>query len=359
MCHERGESGLAMRDQSSWSVSLGRWVGVNVGVHSLFLFFAVFVLFLSASGSRELHAYGAIGLAILFASVLIHEVAHAVAAVRLGGVAEQIIIGPLGGLTVVSVPHHARRETLAILAGPVANLGLFFTSGVGIVLLDGDPVGLLNPLNPRELTEPSLGMAALKLTCWLNWLLFWVNLLPAYPLDGGPALRSWLTPAVGRHTAVMVVSRTAKLTAIALCVLAFVVHDRFESNPIPAWLPLVSLAIFVFFAARAEADRLDADDMEEDLLGYDFSQGYTSLERQLEPPQRVKGPSSAMRRWIDARREARRRRQELVEQAEESRFDEILCRIHVEGMSSLTAEERALLNRVSARYRSRQSQYET
>ena len=52
--------------------------------------------------------------------------------------------------------------------------------------------------------------------------------------------------------------------------------------------------------------------------------------------------------------EMRRRRRLFLEQAEERQVDEILLRLHETGMDGLSAKERALLNRVSARYRNRQ-----
>jgi hypothetical protein len=50
----------------------------------------------------------------------------------------------------------------------------------------------------------------------------------------------------------------------------------------------------------------------------------------------------------------RKQRRELQERDEERQVDEILSRLHSAGMDGLTAKERALLNRVSARYRNRQ-----
>jgi hypothetical protein len=61
-----------------------------------------------------------------------------------------------------------------------------------------------------------------------------------------------------------------------------------------------------------------------------------------------------MQRWFNTRRELRRRRRESQERAEERQVDEILSRLRDTGLEGLTAKERALLNRVSARYRSRQ-----
>jgi hypothetical protein len=60
-----------------------------------------------------------------------------------------------------------------------------------------------------------------------------------------------------------------------------------------------------------------------------------------------------MRRWLEKRREEKERQLRQQEMAEESRVDEILARLPGVGMQGLSAEERALLERVSARYRNR------
>jgi hypothetical protein len=85
-------------------------------------------------------------------------------------------------------------------------------------------------------------------------------------------------------------------------------------------------------------------------FGYDFSQGYTSLEKSAEEPPREAGPNT---RWLEERREARQRRQADIEQEEDRRMDELLARISMHGLQSLSPDERLLLERVAARYRQR------
>ncbi len=104
--------------------------------------------------------------------------------------------------------------------------------------------------------------------------------------------------------------------------------------------------------ARLEARILDDGGLLDDgIFGYDFSQGYTSLEA---------GPATVrprregvLRRWRRRRSEQRRQRQEARQAAEEQRMDEILAKIHQQGRASLTAEEQRFLVRVSARYKNR------
>jgi hypothetical protein len=96
------------------------------------------------------------------------------------------------------------------------------------------------------------------------------------------------------------------------------------------------------------ADDHESDD---DLFGYDFSEGYTSLEESS--PRSRRWPTGPLRRWLRQRRELKQRRLRDTEAAEERQFDEVLVRINQQGMDSLTPEERELLHRVSARYRDR------
>jgi len=342
-----------MRDFSSWSLNLGRYFGVHVRLHAFFLFFAVFALYLSTrSQDQDLGWYGALSLAILFFSVLAHEVGHCVAAFRVGGSAEQIVVGPLGGLSQPNVPHEPQHELVTALAGPLVNL--LIAAVVGPVLLANgqDLVGLLHPLEPTAVIEGDAWIKAIKLTFWLNWVLFLINLLPVFPLDGGRVLRALLWPALGYRRAALAVAWGAKVAAIAMCAAAWMLGDVFQNALVPAWVALLLLAIFLFFSARQEAARLEEPDSDEELFSYDFSQGYTSLERSLEPP-KPRGPS-LLRRWLTRRAQIREKRRVMAEFEEERQVDSILARLHQEGMSGLTDKERALLERVSARYRNRQ-----
>ena len=344
-----------MRDFSSWSINLGRWHGIHVRLHAFFLLFAVFTLYLSTrKPDHGLALYGLISLGILFLSVLAHEIGHCLAAARVGGSADQIVIGFLGGLTQSAVPHEPQAELITALAGPVVNVFICLITAP-IILAGGDNLlGLLRPLEPDGVVDGLPWLIPIKLTFWLNWLLVLANLvLPAFPLDGGRILRSVLWRAFDYRTSVLCVAWVAKFVALSMAIVAAWFFHAGDSNGlVPAWVPLSLLAIFLFFSAKQEASRLDEREFEDELFSYDFSQGYTSLERN--PDGSHRSSAGPLRRWVDSRREARRRRQQLVEQEEERRVDEILARLHEGGMQQLSPKERALLERVSVRYRNRQ-----
>ena len=136
--------------------------------------------------------------------------------------------------------------------------------------------------------------------------------------------------------------------AVALCVVAWLVREPYPH----ALIPLMILGILVFFSARQEADRLHDHDQDDGVFGYDFSQGYTSLDRHVDAATRRAGPGP-LRRWLENRRNLKRRRQREIEEDEERRVDGILAQIRETGMETISDQDRALLNRVSARYRNR------
>jgi len=96
------------------------------------------------------------------------------------------------------------------------------------------------------------------------------------------------------------------------------------------------LALFIYFSCKQQWIILETGG-EDSLFGYDFSQGYTSLERENVQAAPVKPRLSWWRRWLQKR--AARRLQREMEQRE--------------GMTALTDEERRFMKRVSDRYRNR------
>ncbi|MFV2070026.1 MAG: hypothetical protein ACC645_23920, partial [Pirellulales bacterium] len=114
-----------MHDLSNWSLNLGRWGGVHIRLHALFLLFAVGTLYLCTTGSgsdRETFWLCGMALGVLLASVVLHEVGHCYATWRVGGYVDQVVLGPLGGLTVGSLPRVPQRGLISAAAGPLGNL---------------------------------------------------------------------------------------------------------------------------------------------------------------------------------------------------------------------------------------------
>jgi hypothetical protein len=166
-------------------------------------------------------------------------------------------------------------------------------------------------------------------------------------MDGGRVLRAALQPAFGYRSSVVLVARVAMVAAVGLCIAGWLVRGAYPF----AFIPLTLLGVLIFFSARQEADRLQDHDQDDGVFGYDFSQGYTSLDRHVESAKKA-GPGP-LRRWLDTRRNLKLRRQRQLEEDEERRVDAILAQIRETGMETVSDQDRALLNRVSARYRNR------
>lgn len=349
-----------MRDHSQWSVSLGRWGRVQVRLHLFFLLFGAFTFYLSwLAGQpprREEYLWIAcLSVGVLALSVLAHEWGHVWAAHRLGVTVDQIVLWPLGGMATPERPHDPQSDLMIQIAGPLANIALAACCLPSLLLHDPNVLTeLINPLQPINLVEGTAWLVAWKLTFWINWVLAVVNLFPTFPFDGGRLLRAailWFWGEAKRERATFIVSLIAQAGAVLLLVAAWLTREWHPTSLMPTWFALVLLAIFLFFSAQHERQKPPPPPESDDQpFGYDFSQGYTSLERSYDDTQEDVGPIT---KWLEERREARQKRQQEIELEEDRRMDELLQRISVQGIQSLSADERLLLERVSARYRQR------
>ncbi|MGD9646141.1 MAG: M50 family metallopeptidase [Pirellulales bacterium] len=336
-----------MRDFLSWNFYLGPVRGVQVRLHVFFLLLAVMIL----AGPNEIPlAYRAACVAVLLVSVLWHELGHCFASRKLGYGPERIILWPFGGLEPCPCAHDPQHEWATAAAGMLANFLVCVVSFAVLLAARQLDELSLNPLLPPPPEATFTWPLLLGLVFWFNWMLVLVNLLPAFPLDGAQVLRAMLWPHFGYRTAMLQTAWFAKITAFVLAVVALVLYDK---GPVAfATVPLLVLATFLYFAARQESDRLQDQETDDSLFGYDFSQGYTSLERAVEPKRR-RSRLAPLWNWLEERRENRLRRQQELEDQEDARMDDVLAQLHRYGIDGLSPEDRALLNRVSARYRSR------
>jgi hypothetical protein len=96
------------------------------------------------------------------------------------------------------------------------------------------------------------------------------------------------------------------------------------------------------------------------LFGYDFSQGYTSLERNDADGHgdgevtKTPLPEGLVKGWLGNWKQKQEAKRRQIEREEDRQLDEILVRLHEVGVHGLSTDERELLRRVSTRYRSRE-----
>jgi Zn-dependent protease len=90
----------------SWSIPLGRIFGIEIRVHLTFLFLLVFVWSTEAATQDAAAALRGLALVgIVFGSVVLHELGHALVARGSGIPAKGIILLPIGGITILDEAH--------------------------------------------------------------------------------------------------------------------------------------------------------------------------------------------------------------------------------------------------------------
>ncbi len=343
-----------MRQNPAGSIGMGRWLGIPARLHVSFLLLALFFIF---AATRDAWAVTPrdmlLAIGVWFASVVLHEAGHCIAVARLGGTNETLIFTPIGGLSQFRDVHEPSRNLLAALGGPLVSLAAAIATAALLLSLKQPILPLLNPLNTDVIESGNLKpfIAALRMGLWINWMLLVFNMLPAAPLDGGWILQSLFSPALGVHKANTAVRRLSFVVASGLWIAAWLAGDYSTSEFAPSWLLLSALGLIVWCYADTPPVEEEPQIELDDFFGYDFSLGYASQEQAVEQP--APADPGVWRRWLQRRQADREFRRIRLEQEEEQQVDAILAQLHKHGIEALSPAERSLLNRVSARYRSR------
>ena len=168
------------------SFRIGSIAGIAIEIHPSWLLILGFVAYSLSDGlfpdqyeTWSTWAYWAVGISaavLLFVTVLIHELAHALVAKRRGLEVPRITLFIFGGVSHMQrQPSSAGEEFQIAAAGPAVSLVISAITGLGGLVL-----GSLN-----EKLE-----AVLLYLAFVNLALAIFNILPGFPLDGGRVLRS-------------------------------------------------------------------------------------------------------------------------------------------------------------------------
>ena len=332
-----------------WTLALGRWWGTRVEVHLLLL------LGIAATLALSLHqlTIGLIIVSVWVTSLVLHQLAHVLVARRLGGEVELVVVGPAGGTYQADLPDETEPQVLVALFGPATHLFLVIVAMCPLVLQRADEVlSLLHPIAATgELTMAApIGLTVVKTVLWANWILFLVNLLPAYPFDAAIIIRSLLWPMVGRRTAYVTTGRLAQAAAAGFlfCGLYLATMVGAEGH---VWFVPIAGALYLFVASQRDwhaLHHLDSAAQEDDWMSLDSDED--------DGESWLRDDSSHMvlvEQHYDQLRERYERKRKAQEDYEDARVDDILARLHDEGFDHLSQDDQAFLRRASRRYRDR------
>jgi Zn-dependent protease len=162
----------------------------------------------------------------LFASVLLHELAHSYLAKRYGIYIDSITLLLFGGVASMEIPQKPGQEAKIAFAGPLTSLIIGFIC----LFLYRNIIS----------SSPALYQNPVYLIIWIigsmNLLLGIFNLLPAFPMDGGRILRSLFARKMSYVKATHSAASIGKFIAILMAIYGIYAGDL--------WLLLIALYIY-------------------------------------------------------------------------------------------------------------------
>jgi Zn-dependent protease len=219
------------------SLKIGSIMGIPIKLGSSFLLALPISAYFTALNSQPFgfaeveppivrYALSVLSAVLLFASVLLHELAHSYFAKRYGYNIDSITLFLFGGVASMEIPKKPGQEAKMAFAGPLTSLiigsiCLFIYSYI-------------------ILPNPALSQNSVYLIIWIlgsmNLVLGVFNLLPAFPMDGGRILRSFFTMKMSYIRATHSAASIGKFVAILMALYGLYVGDL--------WLLLIAFYIY-------------------------------------------------------------------------------------------------------------------
>lgn len=223
----------------NWNLRLGRVFGIPIEIHWTFWAFLFYIFWadLFKTGQATLALEGVFSVLAIFCCVVLHELGHALMAMRFGIKTRDITLYLFGGVARLErIPERPREELLVAFAGPLVNLVII------VVLLF---LGVRLPDSLDELASV-VKFDLLSQLLLVNTSLLFFNLLPAFPMDGGRIFRSILAMFMDYAHATRIAASLGQFMAIVFGILGL------SGNPF-----LVFIALFVWLGASGEANAVE------------------------------------------------------------------------------------------------------
>lgn len=233
-----------------------RCFGIPVRLHGSNALLPLLFLYLWAVDGMSVREVGwfALVAAGLIASILVHELGHALVARRYGVETLEIVLLPIGGLARLShLPQRSLQECWIALAGPAVNFLVALLLLPWLLFVMVPALRVMAPPTPDTL--PGNFFFFLPLLFAMNVGLGVFNLLPAFPMDGGRMLRAVLSLRLGWLRATRLAAYLGQALALVMALVGLSGYNYMY----------VGIAAFLFFTARQEYRwaRLSAEEPEE------------------------------------------------------------------------------------------------
>lgn len=232
-------------------IQIARVIGIPIYLHFSWLVIFGLIVWTLSTGyfpaqypdlpASSYWAKGLVASLLFFVSILVHELGHAVVALRHGVRTRSITLFIFGGVALLEKdPRDGRAEFWMAAAGPLVSLtlaGLFYACA----------------------TLPFVGPAVVAVARYLaliNLILALFNLVPAFPMDGGRLLRGALWGTMGKARATRIASRAGTFFAFFLIFAG--VFRLLRGDPVGGvWYILIGWFIKDASAASYQQVRLD------------------------------------------------------------------------------------------------------
>ncbi|HKN86564.1 MAG TPA: site-2 protease family protein [Nitrospiraceae bacterium] len=235
---------------------LGRIADIEIGIHYSWIVIATVITLSLGAHFAEVNPQWATGVLwtaavvtglLFFASIVIHELGHALVARARGLPVRSITLFALGGVASIEKDAaDARTEFWMGIAGPLTSVGIGAVC-IGVAWALGWGMNL-TPVDPP--------MAVLVWLGYINIMLAAFNMIPGFPMDGGRVLRAALWAATGNaDRATRIAARIGE--GVALLFIMFGVWQFFSGAGVGSlWMALIGW--FLLDAAGAAYMQVDA-----------------------------------------------------------------------------------------------------
>ena len=223
------------------AIRLGSYANIPVKLHWSFGILFILVFALGKYGNIDWIEILLLELfvVVLFFCVILHEFGHALMAQSFGIETRDIILSPIGGIARLEyLPKQPKKEILIAFAGPLVNL-VIAAIGFILLLIFSSNLSWTFKMDLDKLQEPGMFFQQIVL---INIYLFFFNLVPAFPMDGGRILRALIALKKNRLVATQIASGIGIFMSMM-----FIIYGFYQSNFV-----LIFIGGFVSLMAGSE-----------------------------------------------------------------------------------------------------------